>query len=61
MKKYMQPSTVIMKSMLILMAGESIHTHTEVGNGQQLGNETHFDDTEDINPQTDKSFWDDAE
>ena len=59
MKKYMQPSTVIMKSMLILMAGESIHT--EVGTGQQFGNETVFDDTEDINPQTDKSFWDDAE
>lgn len=59
MKKYMQPSTVILKSLFILMAGESMHT--EVGNGQQLGNETHFDDTEDINPQTDKSFWDDAE
>ena len=59
MKKYMQPSTVIMKSMLILMAGES--THNWKGNGSQLGNETVFDETEDINPQNDKSFWDDAE
>ena len=29
--------------------------------GDFFTNETHFDDTEDINPQTDKSFWDDAE
>lgn len=63
MKKYMQPSTEIMKSEIILMAGESIingeSINNYVGNGVQLDNNGFFDETEDTNPPKDNSVWDD--
>ncbi len=59
MKRYMQPSTVIMKSEIILMAGESINT--TVGNRVQLDNSGFFDETEETNPSKDNSVWDDAQ
>lgn len=59
MKKYMQPSTEIMRPIIILMAGESINNY--VGNGVQLDNGGVFDETEETNPSKDNSVWDDAQ
>ena len=60
MKKYIQPNIVVCQREFFLMEGLSMNN----GPGYQddfFTNETHFDETEDINPQNDKSFWDDAE
>ena len=60
MKKYIQPNMVICQREFFLMEGLSMN-NVPGNQNDFFTNETVFDDTEDINPQNDKSFWDDAE
>ena len=61
MKKYFSPSLEIKQALYYNILAGSPDAYKEVGGSSQFGNETVFDDTEDINPQNGKSFWDDAE
>ena len=60
MKKYIHPLTEILKSEYVLMAGQSLTNNDTPGSGNQLTNESVFDETEDVDPSKGKGFWDDA-